>query len=143
MARVLIAGCGYVGTALGERLVDDSHVTWGLRRIAASLPPRLRAIENRTSFVRVANTGISGPGGGSDEKPVGLVHLALSQAEGTQAAAFVFPLDRVRHRQLTAQVALDWVRRSLLGEPLEGPTLLRRRGGASAPGSPGAGGAKR
>jgi nicotinamide-nucleotide amidase len=93
--------------------------------------------------IGVANTGISGPGGGSDEKPVGLVHLALSRLEGTRASAFIFPLDRVRHRQLTAQVALDWVRRSLLGEPLEGPTLLRRRGGASAPGSPGAGGTNR
>ena len=45
VARVLIAGCGYVGTALGERLVEDSHVVWGLRRRATYLPPRLRAIE--------------------------------------------------------------------------------------------------
>ena len=82
----------------------------------------------------VATTGISGPGGGSEAKPVGLVHIALADAQGTHGDHFVFPLDRTRHRQLTAQVALDWIRRRLLGFPLEGPTLLRRRGGTSTPG---------
>ncbi len=82
----------------------------------------------------IAVTGISGPGGGSPEKPVGLVHLALARQGGTHADQFVFPLDRVRHRLLTAQIALDWVRRELLGVELSGPTLMRRRGGASAPG---------
>ncbi len=77
----------------------------------------------------VATTGISGPGGGTDAKPVGLVHIALADAAGTHSDHFVFPLDRTRHRQLTAQVALDWIRRRLLGVPLEGPTLLRRGGG--------------
>lgn len=81
----------------------------------------------------VSTTGISGPDGGTDEKPVGLVHVGIAGPEGTHAEAFVFPLDRTRHRMLSAQVALDWVRRSLLGEPLEGPTLLRRQGGASNP----------
>ncbi len=73
----------------------------------------------------VATTGISGPGGATAEKPVGLVHVALARAEGTTASRFVFPLDRPRHRMLTAQVALDWVRRALLGVELVGPTLMR------------------
>jgi nicotinamide-nucleotide amidase len=81
----------------------------------------------------VATTGISGPGGGTPEKPVGLVHVALAREGGTHADAFSFPLDRPRHRMLTAQVALDWVRRALLGVELVGPTLMRVRGGASAP----------
>src|SRR5262245_51836418 len=84
--------------------------------------------------IGVATTGISGPGGGSEAKPVGLVHIALADAAGTHGDHFVFPLDRTRHRQLTAQVALDWIRRRLLGVPLEGPTLMRRRGGTTAPG---------
>ena len=83
----------------------------------------------------IATTGIAGPGGGTPEKPVGLVHVALADAARTHADHFVFPLDRLRHRTLTAQLALDWVRRSLLGLELVGPTLLRRSGGASAPGS--------
>jgi nicotinamide-nucleotide amidase len=75
----------------------------------------------------VATTGISGPDGGSDDKPVGLVYLALARAEGTHVDRFVFPLDRVRHRQLAAQIAHDWVRRALLGVELAGPMLLRSR----------------
>jgi nicotinamide-nucleotide amidase len=84
----------------------------------------------------LATTGISGPGGGSEEKPVGLVYLALAQAGGTHVEHFVFPLDRQRHRQLTSHAALDWVRRAVLGEELLGPTLMRARGAASAPSSP-------
>jgi nucleoside-diphosphate-sugar epimerase len=38
MARILIAGCGYVGSALAERLVRDGHEVWGLRRRPALLP---------------------------------------------------------------------------------------------------------
>lgn len=73
-----------------------------------------------------ATTGISGPDGGTPEKPVGTVCIALARAEGTHAERFVFPLDRARHRALTTQVALDWVRRALLGEPLAAPSLMRR-----------------
>jgi nucleoside-diphosphate-sugar epimerase len=45
MARILIAGCGYLGSALGARLLSESHTVWGLRRRAGALPPGLRAIE--------------------------------------------------------------------------------------------------
>ncbi len=82
----------------------------------------------------VSTTGISGPDGGSDEKPVGLVSIAIAGPEGSHVDQFVFPLDRERHRQLVVQVGLDWVRRSLLGHELVGPSLLRQRGGGSAPG---------
>jgi nicotinamide-nucleotide amidase len=83
----------------------------------------------------LSTTGISGPSGGSPDKPVGLVHIALAQPGGTTAERFVFPLDRHRHRRLTAQAALDWVRRAVLGEPLLGPTLLRAKPAAPAAGA--------
>ncbi len=44
MAKVLIAGCGYVGTALGLRLAAAGHVVWGLRRNPAGLPPGVRPL---------------------------------------------------------------------------------------------------
>jgi nucleoside-diphosphate-sugar epimerase len=44
MARVLIAGCGYVGTALGRMLVDGSHDVWGLSRFPVSLPDGVRPV---------------------------------------------------------------------------------------------------
>jgi nicotinamide-nucleotide amidase len=91
------------------------------------------ARERLGADLAVAITGISGPGGGSPAKPVGLVYVALARESGTHAESFVFPLDRARHRLLSAQLALDWVRRALLGAELVGPTLMRRGGGGSAP----------
>ncbi len=44
MARVLIAGCGYVGEALGERLLADDHEVWGLRRNPRTLPAGIASI---------------------------------------------------------------------------------------------------
>jgi len=42
MARVLIVGCGYVGTALGQLLSSKGDLVWGLRRDTASLPSCMR-----------------------------------------------------------------------------------------------------
>ncbi|HKG20930.1 MAG TPA: SDR family oxidoreductase [Blastocatellia bacterium] len=44
MAKVLIAGCGYVGTALGNLLSADRHAVWGLRRNVEGLPPSVRPL---------------------------------------------------------------------------------------------------
>jgi nucleoside-diphosphate-sugar epimerase len=45
MCQVLIAGCGYVGTALGNLLVSEGHTVWGLRRRSHLLPPQIRPIK--------------------------------------------------------------------------------------------------
>jgi nucleoside-diphosphate-sugar epimerase len=42
--RILIAGCGYMGTALGERLVAGGHEVWGLRRDPSGLPASFNKI---------------------------------------------------------------------------------------------------
>ena len=44
MANVLIAGCGYVGTALGLELASQGDRVWGLRRDASQLPSQLNAV---------------------------------------------------------------------------------------------------
>src|SRR5690606_24434525 len=78
----------------------------------------------------VSATGIAGPGGGSAEKPVGLVYVGLASPEGTEVRELRFAFDRERNRRVTAQLALDWVRRRLLGQPLDLPRLgtVRRKG---------------
>jgi nicotinamide-nucleotide amidase len=76
----------------------------------------------------VSTTGISGPDGGTPEKPVGLVFVGFANAVGGEAHEFLFPFDRARHRLVTSQVALDWVRRALLGEARVAPRWLRGRG---------------
>ncbi len=44
MARILIAGCGYVGTALGQRLAREGHEVCGLRRHSDALPPGINGV---------------------------------------------------------------------------------------------------
>ena len=44
MARILIAGCGDVGTVLGQRLHATGHVVWGLKRRPADLPAAIRPL---------------------------------------------------------------------------------------------------
>jgi nicotinamide-nucleotide amidase len=59
-------------------------------------------------------TGIAGPGGGTPEKPVGLVHLAISDERGAQEIAVQLPGDRERIRMFSTQRAMDLVRRHFL-----------------------------
>lgn len=42
--HILIAGCGYVGTALGRRLAAEGHIVWGLRRSPKTLPDDIRPL---------------------------------------------------------------------------------------------------
>jgi nicotinamide-nucleotide amidase len=65
----------------------------------------------------VAITGVAGPGGGSDEKPVGTVHLVLAGEDPEPFAEHRrvrLPGDRERVRWQAAQLALEMVRRRLL-----------------------------
>jgi nicotinamide-nucleotide amidase len=59
-------------------------------------------------------TGVAGPGGGSPEKPVGLVYIALADAAGFKEHVMRFPGDRERIRWHASQMALDTVRRYFL-----------------------------
>ena len=63
--------------------------------------------------VAVSVTGIAGPGGGSDEKPVGLVYLHAEGPSGSRSVDFVFPGDREGVRRRAAVTALHLVRRLL------------------------------
>jgi nicotinamide-nucleotide amidase len=61
-------------------------------------------------------TGVAGPGGGSDEKPVGTVHVALAGPGGLAVHRRVrFPGDRERVRWLSTTLALELLRRHLTG----------------------------
>jgi nicotinamide-nucleotide amidase len=63
--------------------------------------------------VAVAVTGIAGPGGGTEEKPVGLVYLHAEGPEGGRGVEFQFAGDRESIRRRAAVTALHLVRRLL------------------------------
>jgi nicotinamide-nucleotide amidase len=59
-------------------------------------------------------TGIAGPGGGTEEKPVGLVYIALAAEAGTEHRKLTLPGDRQLIRWRASQAALDLLRRRLI-----------------------------
>ena len=59
-------------------------------------------------------TGVAGPTGGTEEKPVGLVFHALAGEKGTEVIERNFPGDRKRIRWYATQQAMDMVRRKLM-----------------------------
>lgn len=61
--------------------------------------------------IGVGITGIAGPGGGTPEKPVGLVYISLADERGTEVREFRFPGDRARIRLWATQAALELIRR--------------------------------
>lgn len=62
----------------------------------------------------LATTGIAGPGGGTPEKPVGLIYAALAWDGGVEVETYRLKRDRALNRRITALNALDMLRRHLL-----------------------------
>jgi len=60
-------------------------------------------------------TGIAGPEGGTEKKPVGLVYTALASSQGVKTTEHRFPGNRDQIRLRASQMALDMVRRYLIG----------------------------
>ena len=80
--------------------------------VATALAEGIRARTGAT--IGLAITGIAGPTGGTEAKPVGLVFIAVSDAQGTDVIKRNFRGSRDRVRQWSAQQALDLVRRRLM-----------------------------
>ena len=58
----------------------------------------------------VGITGIAGPGGGSEAKPVGTVHIAVASAEGHEQRKLFWPVERTLFKRFATQSALDLLR---------------------------------
>lgn len=64
----------------------------------------------------LAVTGIAGPGGGTEDKPVGLVYIALAAPDGEWVERHVWKGNRLENKAQSAEAALDLVWRYLEGE---------------------------
>jgi nicotinamide-nucleotide amidase len=82
------------------------------REVAKALSEGIR--QRCVSSYGVGITGVAGPAGGTEQKPVGLVYVALAGEEGTQVVERNFPGDRKRIRWYATQQALEMIRRALL-----------------------------
>ena len=82
------------------------------REVGTALAEGIRSRTGATLGVGI--TGVAGPTGGTPEKPVGRVYVALASAEGTEIEERNFPGDRKRVRWFSTQLALDMVRRKLM-----------------------------
>jgi nicotinamide-nucleotide amidase len=91
----LIANHGAVSAEVAEAMAQGIR-----RRVGASMG--------------VGITGIAGPGGGTPEKPVGLVYVAVSYGNKTESLECNFSGDRDRIRLWASQQALDMIRRRLM-----------------------------
>lgn len=94
VSEAILAGPGAVSADCAKAMAQ------GIRRAAGS-------------DLALAVTGIAGPDGGTPQKPVGTVFIALADRNETTAQGFRFPGDRQAVRTLTAFTALAWLRRHL------------------------------
>ena len=92
--EAVLADCGAVSEA-------------AVRAMAAGVRARLG------SDYALAVSGISGPAGGTPDKPVGTTWIALATPEAVHARCHRFTADRRRNRMLTVAAAIDALRRSL------------------------------
>jgi nicotinamide-nucleotide amidase len=91
----LLEQCGAVSAEVAESLAQ------GVRRTAGSA-------------IGLAVTGIAGPGGGSEQKPVGLVYFGIADQDRCIHARRIFPGDRDTVRELATTYAIGLLRRFLL-----------------------------
>lgn len=99
-------------TVLGvdPRLIEEHGAV--SEQVARAMAKGVREWAN--TDIGIGITGIAGPGGGTDTKPVGLVYIGLSSAQGELVQRRVFNGDRLQVKERAALAALDMLRRHLL-----------------------------
>ena len=82
--------------------------------------------ERLASDIGIAMTGIAGPDGATEDKPVGTACLALANDAGVVSRRYKLWGNRDWIKTLISQLALDWVRRAVLGLPINEASFIRR-----------------
>ena len=93
----------------GELIQNHGTVS---KEVAEAMASGIRRMAG--TDIGISTTGIAGPTGGSDEKPVGLVWIGYSDAGGDLALKFNFGDHRTRVKERATQAALELIRRRIL-----------------------------
>ena len=106
---------------MDELSVDSTTLqTWGAvsKEVAGQLASQCR--KNDQATLGISTSGIAGPSGGSDDKPVGTVYIGIADEHQTRAFRYQFSGSREVIKLKTSQAALELVRRYCLSLPLSG-----------------------
>lgn len=122
IAAALTAVPGASGYVLGaivayadrvkSALLEVPEATIAAHGAVSAQVARAMAAAARERFgatLAVAVTGVAGPDGGSDAKPVGLTYVALAGPEGVDVRRIVWDGDRASNRRESARAALEWL----------------------------------
>jgi PncC family amidohydrolase len=101
-----------------ELVLHVRHDTLYLYGAVSEQTAREMALGAQRTFradIGLAVTGIAGPGGGTPEKPVGLVYVALAAPDGEWVERCTWDGNRLENKEHSAEAALDLLRRYLEG----------------------------
>lgn len=121
--------------ALKESLLGVSSSTLAVKGAVSEETVREMvngALTAADADLAVAVSGIAGPGGGSPDKPVGLVWLAWGSRDRIDATCLHWPVERTLFQTMVAAAALDMLRRRLLGTDAQPHYFTQRRFHAAA-----------
>lgn len=116
ISKVLLEGCvTYSNEAKMKRLGVKAETLEKYGAVSPETAAEMAEGIARTSgaAIGLATTGIAGPDGGTPEKPVGLVYVALHADGETKVKELRFAGKRNKIRERAAYAALDWLRRIL------------------------------
>ena len=115
-SEVFLGGVVSYANAAKEKLLGVRAETLAAHGAVSEAVAREMAVGAREKFgadLALAVTGIAGPAGGTAEKPVGTVFIALATASGVEVKKFLNVWDRATFKQVTATQALEWLRRAV------------------------------
>ena len=99
---------------------DELGVSWQVLNSVGAVSQEVAiamaegALQHSSVDLAVSVTGIAGPSGGTPEKPVGTVFVALADGAGCRVKRYHFIGDRTAIRSITTFTALNWLRKYLL-----------------------------
>jgi nicotinamide-nucleotide amidase len=115
-SEIFLGGVVSYANVAKEKFLGVRAETLAAHGAVSEAVAREMAVGARGKFgsdLAIAMTGIAGPAGGTPEKPVGTVFIALASAAGVEVKKFLNVWDRATFKQVTATQALEWLRRTL------------------------------